>query len=184
MGKISLEFHHLADQETCVCGVRYWAADNETAHPRHYPTEWEDFLSISRPGVFQDPDASRSLWGFLPCFKGLNLKGAAACCVGASCGECQQLGVVPSVPGDAAARPVLRRPAAPRRAVHLLRRADAGRRADEHGDVGDVCRAAGDRGRLAAHPGTVRRHPAQRGELRQRAPIPQSKALANWSPTD
>jgi hypothetical protein len=37
--------------------IDYWAADNETAHPRTYANEWEDWLSVSRPGVFQDPDA-------------------------------------------------------------------------------------------------------------------------------
>ena len=37
--------------------IEYWAADNETAHPRLYANEWEDWLSVSRPGVFQDPDA-------------------------------------------------------------------------------------------------------------------------------
>ena len=37
--------------------INYWAADNESAHPRLYAREWEDWLSVSRPGVFQDPDA-------------------------------------------------------------------------------------------------------------------------------
>lgn len=37
--------------------IDYWAADNETTHPKLYPNEWEDWLSVSRPGVVQDPDA-------------------------------------------------------------------------------------------------------------------------------
>jgi hypothetical protein len=37
--------------------IDYWAADNATTHPRTYAGEWEDWLSVSRPGVFQDPDA-------------------------------------------------------------------------------------------------------------------------------
>ena len=36
--------------------IDYWAADNATSHPRTYANEWEDWLSVSRPGVFQDPD--------------------------------------------------------------------------------------------------------------------------------
>ena len=37
--------------------IDYWAADNATHHPKLYANEWEDFLSVSGPGVFQDPDA-------------------------------------------------------------------------------------------------------------------------------
>ena len=37
--------------------IEYWAADNESGHPKTYDNEWEDFLSVSKPGVFQDPDA-------------------------------------------------------------------------------------------------------------------------------
>ena len=132
------------------------------------------FCPSRAPACFRIPTQADLFGAFSLAWSIEGLKGAV-CCAGVARGECQQLGVVPSVPGDAAARPVLRRPAAPRRAVHLLRRADAGRRADEHGDVGDVCRAAGDRGRLAAHPGTVRRHPAQRGELHRRPPMPLPK---------
>jgi hypothetical protein len=34
-----------------------WAADDELTHPKTYANEWEDWLSVSRPGAFQDPDA-------------------------------------------------------------------------------------------------------------------------------
>ena len=37
--------------------IDYWAADNATSHPRTYANEWEDWLSVSGPDVFQDPDA-------------------------------------------------------------------------------------------------------------------------------
>lgn len=37
--------------------IEFWAADNNASHELHYPGEWEDFLSVSRPGLFQDPDA-------------------------------------------------------------------------------------------------------------------------------
>ena len=37
--------------------IDYFAADNETTHPKLYPNEWEDFLSVAKPGVTQDPDA-------------------------------------------------------------------------------------------------------------------------------
>jgi hypothetical protein len=37
--------------------IDYWAADDSETHPRMYPSEFEDFLSASRPGAVQDPDA-------------------------------------------------------------------------------------------------------------------------------
>jgi len=37
--------------------IDYWAADNNETHPVSYENEWEDFLTVSKPGVYQDPDA-------------------------------------------------------------------------------------------------------------------------------
>lgn len=37
--------------------IDYWAADDNTSHPVGYANEWEDFLSVAKPGVVQDPDA-------------------------------------------------------------------------------------------------------------------------------
>jgi hypothetical protein len=37
--------------------INFWAADDNESHPVTYEEEWEDFLSVSQPGVFQDPDA-------------------------------------------------------------------------------------------------------------------------------
>jgi hypothetical protein len=37
--------------------IEFWAADNQTAHPKTYANEWRDFHEVSRPGVSQDPDA-------------------------------------------------------------------------------------------------------------------------------
>jgi hypothetical protein len=37
--------------------IDYWAADDPETHPQMYPNEFADFLSASRPGAVQDPDA-------------------------------------------------------------------------------------------------------------------------------
>lgn len=39
--------------------IEFWAADSEKGHPTHGegPKVWENFLSVSKPGVVQDPDA-------------------------------------------------------------------------------------------------------------------------------
>jgi hypothetical protein len=43
--------------QTLKAIINFWAADDEATHPKLYANEWEDFLTVSRPGVFQDPDA-------------------------------------------------------------------------------------------------------------------------------
>ena len=37
--------------------IDYWAADDPETPPLTYANECEDFLSASRPGAVQDPDA-------------------------------------------------------------------------------------------------------------------------------
>ena len=61
MGRIANMWRHFADMQPVwsevVSIIDFWAADNATTHPKSYEGEWADFLSVSRPGVFQDPDA-------------------------------------------------------------------------------------------------------------------------------
>ena len=61
MARTANMWRHFADMQPVWSEVNkiieYWAADNDTAHPRTYASEWDDFLTVSRPGVFQDPDA-------------------------------------------------------------------------------------------------------------------------------
>eukprot|EP00040_Diaphanoeca_grandis_P005739 m.34278 g.34278 ORF g.34278 m.34278 type:complete len:475 (-) comp16955_c0_seq1:136-1560(-) len=37
--------------------IDFWAADSVAGHKLNEPNDWENFLSVSQPGVVQDPDA-------------------------------------------------------------------------------------------------------------------------------
>eukprot|EP00038_Savillea_parva_P001808 m.107573 g.107573 ORF g.107573 m.107573 type:complete len:452 (+) comp10626_c0_seq3:148-1503(+) len=62
-GRIANMWRHYNDMQPVWSEVAaiidFWAADNETTHSTHGfgPKEWENFLTVARPGVVQDPDA-------------------------------------------------------------------------------------------------------------------------------